>query len=271
MHLEYIQGDGAQSSLKRIKQIDIVCTIIGVLISILFIVVAIYLKDWKKIVFLLGILIVSTEVVSKKIIGHKNDIISETLATENDLDQYENICIYGVNLTARCPARGRSYQHAVVKLADIYVRKGDFQRAEGLLALLEEQKLNAEVKAVIIKLNATLFFFQGKYGELKESIKVFRKMAPLLSDEFRRKISIQLDIYEGIIDNDMTKVFDICAALEGSPSKMEQTASEYYKGLIKENNGISGYLRHYELAAQGINGLHITRLAREKINNLQHQ
>lgn len=268
MELRYIESDIGRKKVRKAKRTYRTFLISVVLITATYVFMALDANNFRGLIAL-SVIYVATAMVARLIAGkHMTRVMSDTLAKEICMDGVINLHIYNAKRAEKRlknPRAHKSYHYSLLNLVDAYTRKGDFEQANALIAVLEKEQPNCIQRALLIKCKALMAFHAGDRDDLNAQLEIFQKLESILPRKIRDSVMSSLMLQKYVLENNREMADGICDRLIQDKLPMNKVVGHYYKGLLQEQNGEKTCEQHYKYVVEHGNDLHIAKLAALKL------
>lgn len=268
MEIRYIESDIGKKKLRKAKRTYKVFLISIILITVTYCLMALDANNFKGLIVFTAIY-AATALIARLITEkHMARVVTDTLAKEICLDGFINLHIYNAEKAQKRlknPRARKSYDYSLINLVDGYARKGDFEQANALIAVLEKEQLDCTQQALLIKYKAMMAFYAGSREDLDAQLETFQKLESTLPRKVRESVMTSLMLQKYVLENNADQANGICDRLMQSKLLMNKVVGHYYKGLLLEQNGDKTYEQHYRYVVEHGNDLHIAKLAALKL------
>lgn len=269
MELKYIESDIGKKKIKKYKRINAMYIICYILISIIYILMAL---DARKMIALivfsiLYILIILLLRFIKD--GHLNRFMQETLTQEICIDGFINLNVYRAKRAEKKLKNHRYnkiYNYTLLNILDGYIRMGDFEQANSIIEFLEKRELDNLSKTFLIRNKGSMAFYKNDKEEFNKQYNNLIETANLLPEKQKILLKASLELPKNVLENNEAEVNKICAPLLNSKLLLNRVTASYYKGVILEKNNNEEYKKYYKFVVENGNNLYIAKTASKKLD-----
>lgn len=160
-------------------------------------------------------------------------VLKESIEKELKPKLFVNICIW---LSKHDYKRGQNYYSTLLDLTLGYILDGKFEEAEKVLNYLEKMNLKKYNKQFFLFRKIELYFYKKEYSKIKKIEKELKYELKKVPKQQRKEILDELEMIDGMVSKDITKLKQVCKRLEKSDKRIDRVYYLYIKSLFFEED-----------------------------------